>query len=171
MTPSYRIRQATPLDADIIARHRVSMFRDMGELPSDALAADLFEHSSPALLTLLRDGTYAGWLALDDKEHIIGGAGAHIKAQLPRVSQDGTRLVIAPVPLVVNVYTEPAWRGRGVARALMSTLMGWAAAQRFDRVLLHASDAGRPLYQSLGFVPSNEMRWTPPAGNTTQDRD
>jgi hypothetical protein len=28
-------------------------------------------------------------------------------------------------------------------------------------VALHASDAGRPLYQSLGFVPTNEMRWSP----------
>jgi len=60
---------------------------------------------------------------------------------------------------VVNVYTEPEWRGRGIARALMKVLMEWAAGQGADRLVLHASDAGRPLYQSLGFEPTNEMRW------------
>jgi hypothetical protein len=38
--------------------------------------------------------------------------------------------------------------------------VGWLA-QGYDRVLLHASDAGRPLYESLGFVPTNEMRYSP----------
>jgi GNAT superfamily N-acetyltransferase len=70
--------------------------------------------------------------------------------------------VTAPVPLIVNVYTEPTWRGRGIARALMQALMDWADTAGCDRVLLHASDAGRPLYQSLGFAPTNEMRWSPP---------
>ena len=72
------------------------------------------------------------------------------------------------VPLVVNVYTEPGSRGRGIARALMQALMEWAAARRFDRVLLHSSVAGRALYVSLGFVPTNEMRWSP-RGNGDPD--
>jgi hypothetical protein len=41
----------------------------------------------------------------------------------------------------------------------MRVLMGWAAAQGTDRVVLHASNAGRPLYESLGFHTTNEMRW------------
>ena len=42
----------------------------------------------------------------------------------------------------------------------MQTILDWALAQGFDRVSLHASDAGRALYQSLGFEPTNEMRWS-----------
>jgi hypothetical protein len=69
----------------------------------------------------------------------------------------------APVPLVVNMYSETDFRGMGIACALplMNTLLKWATAQSYDRVALHASDAGRPLYQSLAFVPTNEMRWSP----------
>jgi hypothetical protein len=40
-------------------------------------------------------------------------------------------------------------------------MMNWATEQGADRVTLHASDAGRPLYLSLGFEPTNEMRWFP----------
>ena len=64
-----------------------------------------------------------------------------------------------PVPLAVNVFTEADWRRRGLAQALMTVMMDWAKTQGFDRVVLHASDAARPLYLALGFVPTNEMRW------------
>jgi GNAT superfamily N-acetyltransferase len=160
----YTIRPATVGDAAIIAGHRVGMFRDMGQVPTDALATALLEASTYALAALLREDSYIGWFAIDRNDRVLAGAGVHLKPQLPRISHDGALVVTAPVPLVVNVYTEPEWRGGGIARALMNTLMESATAQGFDRLLLHASDAGRPLYLSLGFVPTNEMRWSPVEG-------
>lgn len=160
-TMIYRIRHATRSDSAIIAHHRVAMFQDMGEVPTAALSSELLLTSTAALAALFRAGSYVGWLAIDAAERVIGGAGAHVKPQLPRVSHDGAGVAVMPVALVVNVYTEPAWRRKGIARALMQRIMEWAAAEGMDRVLLHASDAGRPLYQSLGFVPTNEMRWFP----------
>ncbi|MGD0494017.1 MAG: hypothetical protein ABSC32_21025 [Steroidobacteraceae bacterium] len=47
-------RQATVTDAAIIARHRVGMFRDMGQVPTDVLAGTLLETSTVALEALLR---------------------------------------------------------------------------------------------------------------------
>ena len=157
----YVIREATVGDAATIAGHRVSMFRDMGQVPSDALAAELLERSTLALDAFLREGSYVGWFAVDESCRVLAGVGAHVKPQLPRISHDGVAVVTTAVPLVVNVYTEPQLRGQGIARALMTTLMKWATSRGFDRVFLHASEFGRPLYQSLGFVPSNEMRWSP----------
>ncbi len=137
------------------------MFRDMGDVPTEALGAQLLAASTTALAAWLRDRSYVGWLAVDEVGAVIAGAGAHIKPQLPRISHDGARVVTSPLPLAVNVYTEPAWRGRGIARALMEIMMDWAAEQDAERLVLHASDAGRPLYESLGFEPTNEMRWFP----------
>ena len=65
---------------------------------------------------------------------------------------------------VVNVYTELAWRRRGIAALVMRHLLDYTHANRLNRVSLHASDDGRPLYESLGFAPTNEMRLAPPAG-------
>ena len=157
----YTIRPATPIDAAVIAEHRVAMFRDMGEVPTEALAAQLLAKSTVALAGWLYDQSYVGWLAVDDDGAVLAGAGVHIKPQLPRISHDGARVVVDPIPLVVNVYTQPEWRGQGIARALMNVLMEWAAEQGADRMVLHASDAGRPLYLSLGFEGTNEMRWFP----------
>jgi GNAT superfamily N-acetyltransferase len=160
----YHIRRCSGDDAATIARHRTEMFREMGDVPTDELARELLRKSAVVLAALLADGTYVGYFAVNDDGKVIAGAGAHIKPQLPHVSHDGKRIADTPVPLIVNVYTEPEFRGRGIARALMRALMEWATGLGADRVVLHASDAGRPLYESLGFDATNEMRWHPRGG-------
>ena len=164
---SYDIRPATAGDAAVIARHRVAMFRDMGKVPSDELASQLLDASTSALAALLHTGSYVGQLAIGANGRVIAGAGVHVRPQLPRVSSDGTHITTKPIPLMVNVYTEPEWRRRGIARALVVALMRWGADQGFDQMVLHASDAGRPLYVSLGFAATNEMRWLPYQGATS----
>jgi hypothetical protein len=37
-------------------------------------------------------------------------------------------------------------------------MIAWCKQEGFARVSLHASEHGRPLYESLGFEDSNEMR-------------
>jgi GNAT superfamily N-acetyltransferase len=162
----YRIRTCTPEDAATIARHRAAMFVEMGVVPSDELARQLRAASEPALLAAIRAASYVGWLATSGADAVIAGVGVHLKPNLPRIAEDGTCVAVTDTPLVVNVYTEPDWRQRGVARTLMKTAMDWCIARGFDRMLLHASDAGRPLYASLGFVASNEMRWAAPPGGS-----
>ena len=59
--------------------------------------------------------------------------------------------------LILNVYCEPEHRRRGLARELMAAMLEWCKRERIAKVVLHASQDGRPLYESLGFVPTNEM--------------
>jgi len=58
---------------------------------------------------------------------------------------------------VVNMFTEPEHRRRGLAGLLMDTIVTWCRAEGLRFLYLHASDEGRALYESLGFVPTNEM--------------
>jgi len=157
----YTLRAAVVSDAAVIAHHRVAMFRDMGQVPSDELGSQLLRESTTALAAFLREGTYFGYLAVGADQAVIGGAGVHIRPQLPRISSNGTCVATRPVPLLVNVYTEPQWRRRGIARELVVALMRWASEKGADQMVLHASDAGRPLYEALGFAATNEMRWSP----------
>ncbi len=46
----------------------------------------------------------------------------------------------------------------------MDTALEWCRANRVQAVILHSSDEGRPLYESLGFKPTNEMRMVLKAG-------
>lgn len=157
---STTIRPVSLHEAAIVARHRLRMFQEMGEVPL-ALADELEQASERALSALLASGEYQGWFAETPEGKVVAGAGVHVKPQLPRIAPGGGRVASDAVPLVVNVWTEPQWRGQGLARRLMRHLMDQARERGHDRVVLHASDAGRPLYAALGFVPTNEMRWVP----------
>ncbi len=59
---------------------------------------------------------------------------------------------------ILNMYTDPPFRRQGIARRLMQTMIDWCREEGFVHVTLHASDKGRPLYESLGFEATNEMR-------------
>jgi len=152
MADEYRIRPATPGDAPIIARHRGAMFRSMGEF-NDAAAREVAASSLPLLEEMMRRGEYLGWLVLCDGQ-IVAGGGMVLRELLPRPGA----LRGGIEGLIVNVYTEPEHRHRGLARRLMQTMLGWCAQHGVASVVLHASDEGRRLYQSLGFAPTNEMR-------------
>jgi GNAT superfamily N-acetyltransferase len=60
---------------------------------------------------------------------------------------------------VSSVYTRPEYRRQGIARALMENLMARAREMGMSRLMLWASEMGRPLYLDLGFVPSRGLEW------------
>ena len=92
-------------------------------------------------------------------ERVVAGAGLWLRPMIPRPHQDGVAQGVEA--LIVNVYTEPDWRRRGLAALLMQRVLDYTRDHRITRVLLHASKDGRPLYESLGFVPTTEMRLAP----------
>ena len=65
---------------------------------------------------------------------------------------------LGPEAIVLNVYVESTWRRRGVAESLMRAVLDDLAARGIRRIVLHASDDGRRLYERFGFVATNEMR-------------
>jgi len=156
----YRIRRATAADAGVLARHRAEMFRDMGELPASVYDT-LIDAARAYLTQAITDGRYVGWVAELDagSREVVGGAGLQLRELLPRPDVARERLVRGPQGLIVNVYTERAWRRKGVADALMQELLQWCRGNGIESVVLHASDEGRPLYEKLGFRPTNEMRY------------
>ena len=149
--PGISIREGTLVDIPAIAQHRRRMCEDMGYSDETSLSA-MVTATTDYLKTAIPQGSFRSWLACDNGKIIAGGA-----------------VVISPWPAhayepecrratILNVYTEPDYRRRGIARHLMETIIAWCKQQGFARVTLHASDYGKPLYESLGFEESNEMR-------------
>jgi GNAT superfamily N-acetyltransferase len=157
-----RVRRATIADIPALVHHRVSMYRDMGELTSSD-EARLFEATTAYLRPALESGEYLAWLAVTSEapEQVVAGAGLIVRPMIPRPGSAGG--IEVREAQVVNVYTESAWRRRGIAALVMNELLAYSRANHINRVSLHASDDGRPLYASLGFAPTNEMRLAPPA--------
>jgi GNAT superfamily N-acetyltransferase len=136
------------------------MFRDMGTIHPD-FEGVLRDASTEYFATALSAGEYVGWLAYrrEDPTTVLAGAGVQLRSLLPRPEPNGRGLLLGHEGLILNVYVEPRWRRRGLARRLMTEILGWADAAGVVRLVLHASADGRPLYETLGFIPSNEMRY------------
>lgn len=148
----FSIRPATAADIDTVLHHRRAMFRDMGY--TDGAALDSMVSSSRAYFaSALADGAYRGWMAVSDEGRIVGGGGIIVMAWPSNPRDSRTRRA-----MILNMYVEPEFRRRGIARTLMQAMIDWCRAEGFRTVELHASDDGRPLYESLGFQPTNEMR-------------
>jgi GNAT superfamily N-acetyltransferase len=135
----------------------------MGELPDPAFEV-LRARAEAVLGDALRRGEYLGWLASPASEPatVVAGAGVQLRQVLPhpRPGANGEVMVAAGRhAIVLNVFTEPAWRRQGLAELLMRRILQWAGRERLDRLVLHASAEGRALYERLGFVATNEMRF------------
>lgn len=57
---------------------------------------------------------------------------------------------------LMNVYTVPGFRRRGIARTLVTALMDVARQRGATEISLDATEAGRPLYRALGFRDNGE---------------
>jgi GNAT superfamily N-acetyltransferase len=158
MSEEFLSRQATVDDIPAIVRHRCEMFRDMGQLRDDYYNA-LAEASAKYLAEAIPSGEYIGWLvALSEQPHtIVAGGGMQLRRMLPRPDSEGRLLRPGPQGLVVNVYTEKRWRRKGLAELVMRTIIEWSRENRVASLVLHASSMGRPLYERMGFVDTNEM--------------
>lgn len=152
MTSDIRIRAGTVDDAGIIVHHRRLMFEEMGfedPGPNDEMDAT----SLATLLTAIPSGEYRAWLAEDASGAVIAGAGLTVVRLLGKPFNPS-----GAYAYLMSLYVEPPFRRRGIARALMRTMIDWARNSGLAEVKLHASLAGRSMYEGLGFEPTNEMR-------------
>ena len=92
----------------------------------------------------------AVWAAEQDG-HIIGIAAAYMPTNHRSAIVGSEQLYIC------NVYVVPARRRQGIGKALTLHAIEWARAKHCDVVRLRTSRMGRPLYESAGFEPSDEM--------------
>jgi GNAT superfamily N-acetyltransferase len=145
------IRPATQADAPEILRQRIRMMEDMG-MGTEEQHAAIRNATLHFLTEALARGKYRGWLAENEMGEPVAGGGV-LLVDWPPSALDGKDLR----PYVINMYTDPAYRRQGLARHIMDQILTFLQEEGFSVARLNASEDGRPLYESLGFHPSNEM--------------
>jgi len=152
VTESYTIHEGTLADAETIVRHRREMFFDMGT-QDPAVLDEMADSFRPWLAEKISKREYLSWFAIAENSSVAAGAGLWLMNWPP-----GLYTVEPWRGNILNVYTEHGHRRRGLARKLVTTATEWCGANGVPLVILHASDQGRPLYEALGFQPTNELR-------------
>jgi GNAT superfamily N-acetyltransferase len=146
------IRQAGVDDIPDLVRLRRLMFESMGHDDLDQL--DAADRAAAAYFAeTIPKGRFRGWLAVTPTGEVVGSGGVVIDQHPP-----GPNNLSGRMGYIMNVVTVSAYRRAGIARRVMQAMLHWLEKQDIQRVTLHATEMGRPLYQELGFEPGNEMR-------------
>ena len=140
----FTIRRATLDDLETLVELRMKMQADeeIGQPPTDDIRdanvsyfrETLGTDRIVALLADTADGTVA--------------SGVLILNRKPPAPSD-------PVGLegyILSMYTDPEWRRRGIAAAIVAELVSIARDMGVSVVSLRASDMGRPVYAKQGFA-------------------
>jgi len=152
----FETRNAVPGDEALIAAHRKAMFMAMGGMEESVLEI-MRRNSEPWLKRMIADGKYIGWIVSDDDQP-IASAGLLLLDWPPHPFDPAGEIR----GYLLNVFVDPAYRRRSLAKQLVEASMEEARRRGIRVLSLHASDAGRPLYDRLGFHPTNEMLYRDP---------
>ena len=150
---SFRLRRATLNDLPILVRHRHQMWSDVGSRTEHEIT--------------LHDRRYRRWAREQMKKRKLLGLVAEVSDVGPVASgclwfqPDHPRPVILEMdtPYIMSMYTEPAYRRKGLATLILRGLIDVARKRGYARVVLHASRKGRRVYSKLGFASTPEMRY------------
>lgn len=138
---SLTIRRATAEDIPTLVRMRIAQLAEEGARETCDLRPALPNHYARHL----EDGTFASWLALDGGT-VVATSGISIIEKPPYYGCPSGRIA-----LVSGMYTLPEYRRCGIARDLLCRVLDDARAGGCGMAQITASNAGVPLYESVGF--------------------
>jgi ribosomal protein S18 acetylase RimI-like enzyme len=154
-------RRATLDDSGLITRYRKAMFADMRDAP-ESILDEMALNFDPWVRRMIADDKYVGWITSDD-DRPIASAGLLILDWAPHFLDPACD----KRGYILNIFVEPEYRGRGIAKALTKECMAEARQRGIGVIALHASKKGQPVYEKLGFKTSNEMLYVgSPAENS-----
>ena len=86
--------------------------------------------------------------------YIIEIDGRAVSAAYMAVSEKPANpaFITGKIGTILNVYTDPAYRRRGLAAQVLKKLIERAKEENLSKIELSATADGRPVYEKLGFA-------------------
>lgn len=136
-----------------MVHQRRAMFVDMGPATQEQLAA-LDRTYARFVRREMKARRLSCYLAETKEGKVVAGGAIWLRETPPRVNFPGGR-----IPYLMSFYTEPAFRGKGLATRIVKEAMKWGSERGYPWMMLHATAAGRGVYEKLGWEPTSEMRY------------
>jgi len=139
-------------DIAILAELRVAMLcenKEYANMP-DRLKAELHDGIKQYIENGFKDGSFIAWVAIDTHSKILAASGLTLYALTPDFwCPNGKTAYIG------NLYTLPEFRQKGIAKHLFALNIEEAKKNDCQRILLDATDMGKPIYEKYGFEKSD----------------
>ena len=147
-----KIIEATTNDIMQLAGHHRKMFEEIWEQEGQIIEKGRLNEIELAYCEKLKkqipEGTCKAWIAKNSDQTVASGA--------------ITIVSFVPVPNDTNhniaylhsMYTEKKFRGRKYAKGIINKAIQYFKEIGINRIILNASEAGKPIYEASGFVLS-----------------
>ena len=145
-TESLLYRRAGSHDRELLTRLRLEVLRAANGLEEDVDLSRTELESRRYYETCFLEDSHAAWLVFDGEEVVGTGAVSFYQVMPTYHNPSGKKAYI------MNMYTRPDYRRRGIARRVLELLTAEAEMRQIDAVMLEATAAGRPLYEAFGFT-------------------
>ena len=142
-------RKADVNDIDILAKLRSDFLMEANDVCSEIERSKIETAIKQYFDTALADESFIAWLALDG-DNIIATSGLSFYAVPPSF-----KCLNGKVAYIMNMFTLPNYRKQGIGTKLLKKVVEEAKNRGYKRITLHATDAGRTLYEKYGFKDSH----------------
>ena len=141
-----------PADRDTILRMRIAFIADVRGVDPASFDQEFLDATAAYLDDVIAGDRIRTWLAEDPAAGAVG-----VVSVLTTDAPPLPDTLLAKEGYLVNMWVDPAFRRKGIARRLLDTAITAAPTEGWRRIWLFATDDGRPLYEAAGFRPN--PRW------------
>lgn len=140
-------RKAVPDDIPVLLDLRIGFLVSGGAgVRVSQEEADALRSSTEAYLRhALPAGDYVQWLA-HSRARLAGTGGIAFYRLPPNLAYPSGQGAY-----IVSMFTNPEFRGQGIATTLLTRLVAEAESRGCHKILLRATEMGRPVYERFGF--------------------
>ncbi|MEE3362852.1 MAG: GNAT family N-acetyltransferase, partial [Anaerovoracaceae bacterium] len=132
-------------EMDLLMKWRLTVLRDVFELPENADMTGLERENR---IYYEREIPAGGHIAVLAKAGgtVVGCGGVCLYSEMPSPDNPDGQCAY-----IMNIYTVPEWRGRGVGTEIVAALLRETGSRGITKVYLETSIQGQPLYEKFGF--------------------
>jgi GNAT superfamily N-acetyltransferase len=139
-------RKADTRDVEELIRLRKDFLKENdGKARTEEEYRSLEENLRAYFTDGLRSAAYVSWIAVEG-DQVIGTSGLVFYAVPPGLNNPSGK-----VAYIMNVYTEPSYRKRGICTELFHKTVEEARSLGYRKIELHATPKGMPIYKKQGF--------------------
>lgn len=150
--PKLSVRKAGLRDLDALVYQRREMWKALG-IRNNELHLNGDRVYKRWARTRLKNHELMAWVVKSSDGKVAGGGCVWLQSVQPRPHRASM-----VQPYLLSMYTEPSFRRRGVASMVVKEAIDWCRSNKYERLMLHASEMGRKVYSKLGFKRTWEMR-------------
>jgi GNAT superfamily N-acetyltransferase len=149
------IREALIGDISIMAEYHRKMFEEIWEKKGEHLenvrAIEIEKAYTQKLETEMNSGTCKAWV-IEDKGEIISSGAITFVSFVPTPND-----VSSKIAYLHSVYTRKSHRNGKCAQRIVRTAISYCRSHGVNTIILGASNAGKPIYEKIGFRSTPEM--------------